>query len=279
MKINLFAKSLMLILAVALAGCSSNEDPEYITSELVSLSCLHEAIAKSSKQNFEKDNLPVWLTEFIHSLKPDNGRDVAAFQTKWKGEVVYYVYDEYFSCIACATFKSDGEKLDWSDNDFYELWESPLNWEIIYLSKSKIHAILYACGLKDHTRSETEGETILFSEDDIVSFNVTTREIKFKDMEPPLYQRLKPFHEIEFHLGDETLFTVSSFVGLWDSRIFEDIVLCWGNQENIALDGYYLYDCYPFGLDTESVRANREKNKAQWKTFINYLASKGKLTK
>ena len=139
--------------------------------------------------------------------------------------------------------------------------------------------IFYACGLKDHTRSETDSETILFSEEDIVSFNVTTREFKFKDMEPPLYQRLKPFHEMEFHLGEETLFTVSSFVGLWDSRIFDDLVLCYGNQESLTEDGYYLYDCYPFLLDTESVRANREKNKAQWKTFINYLGSKGKLTK
>lgn len=250
MRINLFAKSLLLVLVAILTGCSSNEDPEYTNPELISLSFLHEAIAKASKQNFEKEDLPVWLTEFIHNLKPDNGRNVAAFQAKWKGEVVYYVYDDYFSCIACATFKSDGEKLDWSDNDFYEFWESPLNWEIIYLSKSKIHDILYACGLKDHTRSETDNETILFSEDDIVSYNVTTGEIKFKDMEPPLYKCLEPFHEIEFHLGDETLFTVSSFVTLFDSRIFEDIVLCWGNQESIDLDGYYLYDCYPFWLDT-----------------------------
>ena len=98
-------------------------------------------------------------------------------------------------------------------------------------------------------------------------------------MEEPLYKRLEPFHEIEFHLGDETLFTVSSFVSLLDSRIFEDVVLCWGNQESIELGGYYLYDCYPYWLDTESVRINREKNKVQWQTFINYLASKGKLTK
>ena len=138
--------------------------------------------------------------------------------------------------------------------------------------------IFYASGY--HMRSETEGETILFSEDDIVSFNVTTREIRFKDMEEPLYKRLEPFHEIEFHLGDETLFTVSSFVALWDSRIFDDLVLCYGNQESLTEDGYYFYDCYPLQLsDIEAVKANREKNKVQWQTFINYLDSKGKLTK
>lgn len=142
--------------------------------------------------------------------------------------------------------------------------------------------IFYACGISgDQTRSAADTETILFSEEDIVCFNVTTREITFKDTEKPLYRRLEPFHKIEFHLGDEVLFTVSSFVGVWDSRIFEDIVLCYGNPESINLYGkYYLYDCYPLQYeDTEAVKANREKNKSQWETFIRYLDSKGKLKK
>ncbi|MDE5870369.1 MAG: hypothetical protein K2H22_00265 [Muribaculaceae bacterium] len=140
----------------------------------------------------------------------------------------------------------------------------------------------YACGIGEGlTRSETDVETIFFSEDNIVSFNITTREIKFKHMEEPLYKRLEPYHEIEFHLGDQTLFTVSRFVGLWDSRVFDDLVLCYGNQESITTDGnYYLYDCYPLQFaDTEAVKANREKNKTRWETFIRYLDSKGKLTR
>ena len=139
MKISLFAKSILLVLVASLTGCSSNEDPESTTQELISFSFVHEAIANASEQNFEKENLPVWLTEFIYNLKPDNSRNVAAFQTKWKGEVVYYVYDEYFSCLLCTIFKSDGKKLNWSEQDFDKFWKSEPYWEIIYLSKSKIH--------------------------------------------------------------------------------------------------------------------------------------------
>ena len=49
----------------------------------------------------------------------------------------------------------------------------------------------------------------------------------------------------------------------------------------VSLDGnYYLYDCYPLQfIDTEAVKANREKNAAQWETFTKYLESKGKLRK
>ena len=144
-------------------------------------------------------------------------------------------------------------------------------------------SMLYACGVgQSETRSVADAQNVLFTEDDIEWFNVTTREIKFKDMDEPLYKRMQPFHEIEFHLGDDALFVVSSFVGLWDSRVFDNLVLCYGKIDGeISLDGnYYLYDCYPLQfIDTDAVKANREKNAAQWETFMKYLESKGKLRK
>ena len=144
-------------------------------------------------------------------------------------------------------------------------------------------SMLYACGVgQSETRSVADAQNVLFTEDDIEWFNVTTREIKFKDMDEPLYKRMQPFHEIEFHLGDDALFVVSSFVGLWDSRVFDNLVLCYGKIDGeISLDGnYYLYDCYPLQfIDTDAVKANREKNAAQWETFTKYLESKGKLKK
>ena len=85
---------------------------------------------------------------------------------------------------------------------------------------------LYACGVNESgTRSIGDAHDVLFTEDDIEWFNITTREIKFRDMEEPLYKRMQSFHEIEFYLGDNALFVVSSFVGDWDSRIFTDLVL------------------------------------------------------
>ena len=145
-------------------------------------------------------------------------------------------------------------------------------------------SMLYACGVgQSGTRSVTDAQNVLFTENDIKWFNVTTRELKFKDMDEPLYKRMQPFHEIEFHLGDNNLFVVSSFVGLWDSRVFTNLVLCYGNVEKEVpeVDGcYYLYDCYPPQFaDTDEVKANREKNADQWKMFTRYLESKAKLRK
>lgn len=138
---------------------------------------------------------------------------------------------------------------------------------------------LYACGVEPtESRSLAGGQNILFTEDDIEWFNTKTREIKFRDNEEPLYKRLKPFHEIEIHLGVDVLFVVSSFVGLWYSQIFTDLVLCYGNQETLEFDGYYLYDCYPLQFsDLDEIKANAEAKSGQWKSFISHMENLGKL--
>ena len=99
-------------------------------------------------------------------------------------------------------------------------------------------------------------------------------------MDEPLYKRLQPFHEIEFHLGDNVLFVVSSFVGDWDSRIFTDLVLHYDVITDPNQGHYYLHDCYPSQfIDDERTQANIKKRAPQWETFTNYLESKGKLKK
>lgn len=140
-------------------------------------------------------------------------------------------------------------------------------------------ATLYACGISSsETRTSGDAQNVLFTEKDIEWFNVSTREIKFRDSDIPIYKRLEPFHEIKFYLGDDVLFVVSSFVGDWDSRIFTNLVLHYDVISDPNQGHYYLQDCYPLQFaETDEVKANREKNAAHWETFTKYLESKGKL--
>ena len=125
-----------------------------------------------------------------------------------------------------------------------------------------------------------EKATLLFTEKDIEWFNASTREIKFRDSDIPIYKRLEPFHEIKFYLGDNALFVVSSFVADWDSRIFTDLVLHYDLISDPNQGHYYLHDCYPAQfIDTNEVKANIKKNAGQWELFTYYLESKGKLRK
>ena len=142
-------------------------------------------------------------------------------------------------------------------------------------------ATLYACGISESgTRSVGDAQDVLFTEDDIEWFNVTTREIKFRDIDEPLYRRLEPYREIKFCLGDADLFVASSFVSDFHSMIFTDLVLHYDVITDPNNGHYYLHDCYPSQfIDTDEVKANIKKRAGQWELFTYYLESKGKLRK
>ncbi|TGX83348.1 hypothetical protein E5358_03595 [Palleniella muris] len=140
MKINLFAKTILLLLSLVLAGCSAEERTENTVFDPVKI--VRKVIANTSQHEIANGDLPVWLSEFIDGLGSlDDMREVAAIKGNWKGEDVYYVYDYYSSCLACSTFNSEGEKIDWSKIDFENFWESATGWKCIYLHKSNIHSI------------------------------------------------------------------------------------------------------------------------------------------
>ena len=140
---------------------------------------------------------------------------------------------------------------------------------------------LYACGIgQSGTRSGDDAVNILFTEDDIEWFDVNTRELRFRNIDEPLYEKLRLLSGVEFRLGGQTLFSGSTFVGLICSQFFDDLVLCCGKIDGGVVDDghYYLLDCYPPQfINDERVQANRAKRAEQWETFMKYLESKGKL--
>ena len=145
-------------------------------------------------------------------------------------------------------------------------------------------ATLYAYGISQTgTRSASDIGNFLFTEDDIEWFDVSTRELRFRDTMEPLREKIPFLVGIDFYLGGEFLFSGgATHVGLICSQVFDNLVLCCGKIDGEVVDDghYYLYDCYPLQfIDTDAVKANREKNAAQWETFTKYLESKGKLKK
>jgi len=138
---------------------------------------------------------------------------------------------------------------------------------------------LYACGIgQPGTRSDAG---ILFTEDDILWFDVNTREIRFRDTMEPLREKIPLLASVDFYIGGEYLFSGgATFVGLICSQMFVDLVLCCGKIDGEVIDDghYYLYDCYPTQfINDERVQANIQKRAPQWETFTKYLDSKGKL--
>ncbi|MBD5420733.1 MAG: hypothetical protein HDR47_05840, partial [Bacteroides sp.] len=120
MKRNLFVKSILLVLVATLTGCNSEENSENTLSESEQFILVRKALAKAPEQIAEEEDLPEWLSEFVNTMTMDDIREVAAYQAKWEGEDIYYVFDSYASCLMCSTFKSDGDRIDWSEIDSKE---------------------------------------------------------------------------------------------------------------------------------------------------------------
>ncbi len=143
---------------------------------------------------------------------------------------------------------------------------------------------LYACGItQTETRGVTDAANVVFTEDDILWFDVNTREIRFRDTMEPLRETIPLLARVDFYLSGEYLFSGgATHVALICSQMFNDLVLCCGKIDGEVINDchYYLYDCYPLQfINDECVQANRIKRAEQWKAFTDYLESKGKLRK
>jgi len=148
------------------------------------------------------------------------------------------------------------------------------------VSESTLYAYGYGIG-QPGTRSDAE---IIFTEDDILWFDVNTREIRFRDTMEPLREKIPLLACVDFYIGGEYLFSGgATLVSLICSQMFDDLVLCCGKIDGDVIDDdghYYLYDCYPLQfINDERVQANRIRRAPQWETFTKYLESKGKLRK
>ena len=173
------------------------------------------------------------------------------------------------TAIACVTVTACSFDDDQSDKPF----------TICPVEQTK----LFACEVNIEPQETTAAADTIFTEDDIEWFNITTREIRLKDMNGQLSEKLREnYHKskLEFHLGENVLFDVQ-YVADIDSRVFFELVLHYSMiGEDEGNPRYYLRDCYPPQMiDHELTQANIKKNAVQWEAFIHYMESIGKLRK
>ncbi|MDD4992802.1 MAG: hypothetical protein PHR83_11255 [Paludibacter sp.] len=120
-------------------------------------------------------------------------------------------------------------------------------------------------------------DSVVFLGSDIQWFNVTTRELRFKDS--LTIEKIRKFNKIKFYLGTDSLFTAITFVSDVSSKIIDDIVLHLNHQDG----QFHIEDGYPSNaniLSNPAVSiAQREKNKnnraTAWNRFIEQLKKNG----
>lgn len=132
----------------------------------------------------------------------------------------------------------------------------------------------------------TAGESadhVVFTGDDILWFNETTDEIRFKENFYQLESIVDFFHTgIEFFLYDEFLFTTLVCVSDINSQVFNVPVFYYSQIEN----KFFIKDGYPVISvlkNDKTIQQTRDENMQaiaeEWDKFIQYLKDAGKYKK
>lgn len=129
---------------------------------------------------------------------------------------------------------------------------------------------IVVAGLKAEWSGLDTSDEILFTGDDIVWFDLKTKELRFKN--DPFEKKSKGYTKILFKISGMDLF-LADIVTAPVNGEYEDLVL-YHNPENKK---YYLYESYPEKIDTETVRLNREIRSENWGAFIYQLGREGRL--
>ncbi len=156
--------------------------------------------------------------------------------------------------------------------------------------KEKENESLYAIG----TRAELRGDimdndnanpdsslNLIFSGDDLVSFNVKTREIVFTDamINKLSTQFLGLFSTLTLYFNDKPLLDSISIVPVISSRLHNDLVFVVQDFKFYLEDGYpKIQDSWPNEDELQTIRKeNAQKRKTEWETFMKYLNDSGKI--
>ncbi|MDA3880898.1 MAG: hypothetical protein PF436_10960 [Prolixibacteraceae bacterium] len=147
--------------------------------------------------------------------------------------------------------------------------------------------------VKSEIQKATSVETeVVFTSDEIVSYNGKTGEIIFQDSgnNESLSTVFKRFNEnLEFYMDETLLFSLKSrIVTDIESAIYNEPIL---QYSILCGDKYYIRDGYPWGLplyDTTTVRTGQaasaekvrrtkaDKIQEGWKIFVDVLKEEGK---
>jgi len=123
-------------------------------------------------------------------------------------------------------------------------------------------------------------EKIVFSENDILRFYESTKEIRFKD-NVAMRATLAKEQALKFYLSNEYLFSAFVYVNSPANQTFKGLVLYYNTVEN----KFYLLDGYPPTV-TESrpssvedlINNNMKDVEKEWNMFINHLKKENKYT-
>jgi hypothetical protein len=134
-------------------------------------------------------------------------------------------------------------------------------------------------------RSAGGEEVTVFTGDDILWFNGSTRELRFRDNVSNSdnisnKRNILNFHAIRFYINGEYLFSSMTYASGYSSQTFNSLVFYYNTIEN----RFYLVDGYPIDVsvlpDPQKARETRDGNakkiEPEWNRFVDWMKQEGR---
>lgn len=151
--------------------------------------------------------------------------------------------------------------------------------ESIKIPEGELRVVQFSSGAKE----AENGKKIIFTENDIESFHIKTREIVFYHLTSEDLEKRIGGNEsvLTYYIGDEILFSSIFVIPPISSAIYNNLSLVTINSKCYLLDGYPSLDIIGYNKDehTELRKKNIKKNQQSWDIWIKHLEEKGKVRK
>ena len=149
----------------------------------------------------------------------------------------------------------------------------------VFISRSCVHTHEPEVGTTlickaDYPKNPVTIDSLLFSENDIEYFNLSTNELKLKTTAKSI--EIQNFNNFRFYMGKDSLFTVHLALDVMSS-IINDLVF----YQTLKDGKLYLEDGYPVNTNSPESLTIRAQNSAKpavnWQKFIDRMDNMNKL--
>lgn len=138
---------------------------------------------------------------------------------------------------------------------------------------------LFVVKTTDISKAPVDKIDMIFSVEDIKSFNTSTGEIVFKNLTAKeIEKRINGYDSsLTYFIGDMKLFNSVFIVPAWSSAVYNDLSLVIVDSKCYIFNGYPSLDIIEYKKEEyrQLREENIQKNKKSWDIFIKYLGNKG----
>ncbi|MDO8930188.1 MAG: hypothetical protein Q7W54_14530 [Bacteroidota bacterium] len=118
-------KIIPFIFMILFCACSENE---YSVEEKLS-----EKMNSATSDIILVAEMPDWLQIKIHDIEKIPLVEAKAYQCEWKNQTVYFIYNNFNSCLMCDAYHTDGNKIIFKDDgESDDFTSTSKNWKLIW---------------------------------------------------------------------------------------------------------------------------------------------------